>query len=268
MPENFDGCAWPLDATLLPADWEATDLAVRDRAVAMATLALRRLTGYRVGGCPITVRPVPQSGRCWAYDRYPITDAVPASAYVWGRTPPKDPTLLRLPPPIGSVQEVMEDGVVLTSDQYRIEGGTTLRRLDGVWLQTQNVALSANEVGTLQVTYTQGYPVDAMGSAAVTLLAVEFTRALTSSKKCALPSGVQNIIRQGVSMEVTAGLFPDSRTGIRLVDGFIETWNPGNLRQAPRVYSPDIPRPVTVAHESPGQWVGGGSGNQIEGGTP
>ena len=33
---------------------------VQDRAPGLASATLRRLTGYRVGGCPITVRPCMQ----------------------------------------------------------------------------------------------------------------------------------------------------------------------------------------------------------------
>jgi hypothetical protein len=58
-----DDCAWPIDPACLTDEWAALDPSVQQRAQALAVQSLRQLTGYRVGGCPITVRPCIQS--CW-----------------------------------------------------------------------------------------------------------------------------------------------------------------------------------------------------------
>src|SRR4051794_30552336 len=54
---EFSGCPWPVDPACLGAEWDALDPEVQERAVALASETLHRLTGYRVGGCPIIVRP-------------------------------------------------------------------------------------------------------------------------------------------------------------------------------------------------------------------
>src|SRR5262245_23190612 len=60
---------WPVDHACLGEDWWTTyDQMTRARADALAIQTLRSLTGYRVGGCPITLRPCRRS--CWP-DRGP-----------------------------------------------------------------------------------------------------------------------------------------------------------------------------------------------------
>ena len=54
-PES--GCAWPVDPACLGDAWDTLDPTVQERATLLAGETLRRLTGYRVGGCPVTVRP-------------------------------------------------------------------------------------------------------------------------------------------------------------------------------------------------------------------
>lgn len=73
LPELPDFC-WPVDTACVP-DWDAWEVepdpeadppvegvpvytdAEKGRAVSLAGQTLRALTGYRVGGCPVTVRP-------------------------------------------------------------------------------------------------------------------------------------------------------------------------------------------------------------------
>jgi hypothetical protein len=79
------------------------------------------------------------------------------------------------------------------------------------------------------------------------VLTCEFTKAC-SGGKCRLPTAVTSIARQGVTMEVSSGMFPDGMTGIREVDAFLSSINPNALRIPPKVWSPDL---VTAKHRYP-----------------
>jgi hypothetical protein len=134
------------------------------------------------------------------------------------------------------VDEVKIDSVVLDDANYRVDNGNLLVRTDGgTWPSC------AGEKFT--VTYLNSYAVDAAGQFAAGVLAEEFLKAMSSDKKCRLPMGVTSIARQGINIELTAGLFPDGSTGIAVVDAFVRQWNPNLLKTRPMVYSPDIRRP-------------------------
>lgn len=82
-------------------------------------------------------------------------------------------------------------------------------------------------------------PVDALGARAGGVLAVEFLKLLTSDKKCRLPSSVTNVSRQGLTFEVTRGMWPEGKTSIPEVDAYLMLWNPHGLKTRPRVWVPD-----------------------------
>jgi hypothetical protein len=54
---------------------------------------------------------------------------------------------------------------------------------------------------------------------------MEFAKACTGDKKCRLPGNVSQIVRQGLSIEVIGGSFPNGLTGIREVDTYTAQWN-------------------------------------------
>ena len=241
----YGGCPWPMDPACKTDEWEEFAPEVQERALAFASSTLQRLSGYRVGNCPITVRPQPQDGYCglWSDAGHWVALAIPASVGS-SRRRLADRGAVLLPAPIGRVDEVKVDGVVIDPMKYHMEG----RRL--VWHSsepnpfpmTQSLDLPDTEPGTFSVTYLNAYPVDSLGAYAVGILAIEFAKACTPGKKCRLPDSVTSIVRQGVSMEIRSGTFPDGTTGIREVDAWIGLWNPGGLKQAAQVYSPDLHR--------------------------
>jgi hypothetical protein len=259
-PAPVSGCPWPVDPACLSADWEAMDQAVQDRALALASATLTRLTGYRVGGCPVTVRPC-KAGCAAATTRPSYLDM--AGAYgssgfwphieggVWvnscgcaGDCSCGPECRIALPGPVGRVDEVKVDGAVIPASDYRIDSNNVL------WTGTgecpfpvcQDMSLPDTEVGTFSVTYLNAWPVDSLGAYAAGIMAMEFAKACIGSNKCRLPAGVTSISRQGISIEIAAGSFPSGFTGIREVDAYIALYNPQPLRQAPQVWSPDIGR--------------------------
>jgi hypothetical protein len=263
--------ATPLDLCW-PVDWspcgqefyDSLDPNVRAIAESLAVQTLRALTGYRVGGCAITVRPckrrcvpgswlvAPDAGINWA-------GAVGAGA--WGWTPYVGPdglwlnacgcrnddcscTEVRevvLPGPVGRVDSVVLDGVTLPATSYRVDNGDRLVRTDGEdWPVCQDMNLESGE-DTFFVTYLKGNAVDSVGQYVAGLLAFEFAKACLG-QNCALPSNVTNITRQGITMEMDPELFTNGLTGIRSVDAWIRVWNPMD-RLPSGIYSVDAGRP-------------------------
>jgi hypothetical protein len=246
VPEQ-GGCLWPLDPACLADTWDSLDEAVRQRAHHLASATLHDLTGGRVGGCPVTVRPVPHRGACFVptYGGAPYTPGMDTAGR-WANNcgyPAKSACEIALPAPIGRLDEVKIDGVVQTLTNFRIDNGRYLVWQGGgecPFPAEQDLDLADTEPGTFSVTYLNAYPVDAMGAIAAGRLAAEFGKAC-SGAKCALPAGVTTVIRQGVTMEVRPGSFPDGFTGIREVDAYIALWNPRGLRQGSTVWSPSMP---------------------------
>jgi len=251
------GCDWPVDPACFEDEFDSLDDDVRDRSVAFASATLRRLTGFRVGVCPTTVRPCKQS--CIAplatFGFYSPTGMYPLNwGGVWmnvcGHTGDCSCTMLcqmALPPPVGRLDKVMIDGVDRTDD-FRIDDGNVLTYTvdDECPIPAcQDMRSADTEVGTFSVTYLNAHPVDELGAYAAGILALEFAKAC-SGKKCRLPSNVVSITRQGVSMELDPGTFPNGTTGIREVDAFIGLWNPKGLSRGGTVWFPGVNRPRVV----------------------
>lgn len=258
------GCSWPIDEGCLTG-WADLDPAVQARAVALASATMRRLTGYRVGGCPVTVRPCKRG--CVDllvtpsyYDMLRMGYGVsfwphPDREGLWVnscgcRTDCGCDALceIELPPPVGRVDQVLLDGSALDAGlDYRVDGNRLVwvdDRHECGWPTCQDMSKGDDEVGTFAVTYLNSYPVDTMGAYAAGVLAGEFAAACTGGK-CRLPPGVTSIARQGVSMEIVTGLFETGITGIREVDAYIGLWNPQHVRPT-TVWSPDVRTPRVV----------------------
>lgn len=251
------GCdEWPLDETCLGDAFLEADPAIRTRATLLASATLRRLTGYRVGGCPVTVRPCKPP--TYGMDYYGYSAAL-YRPYVNGNgawvnscacgSPCGCTSVCEvpLPAPVGRVDEVKVNGSVVSQGNYRLDGNLLVYTGTGdcPWPAIQNLSKPDTEDGTFSVTYLNGYPVDAAGAYAAGVLAEEFAQACIGNS-CRLPSGVTTIIRQGITMEVASGVFPNGVTGIREVDTYIALWNPGSLRKQSTVWSPDLRYPRTT----------------------
>lgn len=251
MVPEYGGCVWPVDPACETEEWLEIEGPLQDRSLALASETLRRLSGYRVGGCPITVRPCQQRGTwaCWETLYGPGGSFEPMNwGGTWlntGCTTCATPCEVPLPRPVGEVMEVKVDGAVIDPSDYAVQDQHFLVWMgagDCPWPRNQNLSLPDSDPGTFSVTYLNAQPVDALGAYAVGVLALEFAKACTN-KKCRLPTNVTELVRLGATYSLVPGSFPNGVTGIREVDAWVELWNPNHLKMPSRILNP--------AHRSP-----------------
>lgn len=231
-------------------------------AAALAGQTMRMLTAYRVGGCAITVRPCQRDCVWPTWQVYPVRGYQGSTPWLpvnlggqWinigcghsGGCGCSGVSEVSLHGPAGAVTQVKVDGVPLSPTAYRLDPGGRLVRLDGEqWPICQDLDAPDTEEGTWSVSYVQGVAVDGQGALAAGALAGQYVRACTGGD-CDLPTTVTQIVRNGVTVTMAPGAFPNGKTGIKSVDAYLERWNPQGLRSAPMtVWSPDLNRPRGV----------------------
>lgn len=234
---------WPAEANI-----DTVEPPIKRLCEVYAIACMSALTLHRVGGPEVTIMP---DGRHRLPGHYVMYDAAlgvyapgyffpgtvfPSAADLLGTLSVSTVEAVELPGPVGEITEVRISGTVLDPMAYRIEDGRYLVRLDGGrW--------PFGSGDDFTVTYINSHPVDEMGSYAAGVMAMEWLKLLTNVKGgCRLPKSVTNIQRQGLTMELARGMFPDGVTGMPEVDAYIMLLNPFALKVMPRVYSPDLPR--------------------------
>jgi hypothetical protein len=252
---DFGPCAdWPIEWI---CDVPAESAALTGLAVSTATEVLWALTGMRFGLCTVTLRPCRRD----CYDLFPGDFGPP-----WVGTYPQ-PALIGgqwfnltcggcagscscgevsefvLPAPVHEIVEIKIDGTPMVTGSYRVDNNRIVVRTDGgVWPRCNDLSRDDTEVDTWSVTATYGEVVPEGAKLAMGALACEIIRA-ASGGDCKLPAGLQQLVRQGVTISYpdVGELFRLGRTGLYLVDMFLAAWNPYGLRQRSRVYSVDRP---------------------------
>jgi hypothetical protein len=236
-------------------------IAVAEWAESLAAQTMRMLTGYKVGGCPVVLRPC--TPRCipgswlvapgmtsnwagysgWTFSPYIGNGGQWLNACGCKSTDSCSCVTVQeviLPKSTGFIREVSIDGAVLDPSAYRVDNGNRLVRTDGgTWPACQDMNLDGGE-GTFIVIYQEGAEVDALGAWAAGRLASEFARSCTGGA-CQLPPNVVTVTRSGVTMELAAADFPTGRTGLREVDLYVQNWNPYGMRSEAEVFSIDVP---------------------------
>lgn len=256
LPAMPDYC-WPVDTSCCAEAWAEYDSVTKARARALAGQTMRMLTGYQVGGCPVTIRPCKPNdcyGRSWN------TWALGGYGQQFQPTNLGDTWLnvsccgangcsctrvceIELPTPVGPISEIRIDGEIIDPSTYRVDNGRSLVRMGGeCWPACQDMTLPAGEIGTFTVTYLNAHPVDGLGAFAAGVLACEFALACTG-QACRLPRGVTQVTRQGVSVQLQPATFTNGLTGIAEVDAEILRWNPHQLKAPARIIVPGQ-RPV------------------------
>jgi len=226
--------------------WETLDDALQERATALAWGALRTLTGGLVGNCPVLLRPCRRG--CGPQSMATPINPVNVRGH-WYNAPcgcagpacSCGPVCeIMLPGVVAEVLSVWVDGEMLDSSAYRIDNANLLVRQDGgCWPECQDMAQPWDSADAFTVEYVPGVAPDAAGLWAAGVLASEFAKACQGGK-CRLPSSVTSVVRQGVSMSFSEGMFAGGVTGIREVDAYVFSINPNHLVQPSRVWSPDL----------------------------
>ena len=158
--------------------------------------------------------------------------------------------------PVRKILQVKIDGVVLplldanNNPNYRLDRRRTLVRMadptagQRFWPSCQNLDLNDDNLGTFSITYDWGQEPPSLGKAAAAQLARELWLACTpGSGKCALPTKVTKVVRQGLTIDrilSVADMLRAGSSGIQLFDAFIAAANPDKRRRASAVYSPDL----------------------------
>lgn len=260
MPQADVCSPWPVN---LCCDTTNVDQADIDRWAAVASQVLFRLSGRRWGpSCPITVRPCRRS----CLDAYPLTVG-------WGRSGPWIPYIgtdgawrnasvcgcqsgcacgelceVRLDGPVYDIVSIQDGQDVLAPEAYRLDGNILVRTDGECWPTCQDMAAPCGADGTLCVTYRTGLPLDESAIAAVSELTCHYLEGCSpsgSSCGCKTNPNLSRLLRQGVEIEMVDPkvLNDKGRTGLPLVDMWLEAVNPAGLTSPSRVYSPDYRRP-------------------------
>jgi hypothetical protein len=276
MPLDSQLCnVWPVNTTAacwkIPADVPAERITLMQR-VASDYLWMR--TGRRLGpSCPVTVRPCRKTcfegygyGRFLNQGQYQSTggwipymaDGQMRNATLCGCASECHcgPELceIRLPGPVYDVTDVKINGVTVPSETYRVDDGQYLTRLTTgaaadearCWPSCQDMTRRDSEENTFAVTYRSGLGLSGIATLAVTELTAHLIRGCADCDGCGSQTrqNLARISRQGVDLEFVdpQTLFNDDRTGIQIVDWFIQSANPHKLGSAMRVLSPDAPK--------------------------
>jgi hypothetical protein len=146
--------------------------------------------------------------------------------------------------PIRAITQVLINGDVVSPTEYTIWNQRYLTRLDDSrWPVAQDLTQADTEESTFSITYTYGADPPAMGVSAAAQLGCELYRACGGDTNCALPQGTTRVTRQGIVIEklaFTSWAFRDGgwRTGLPLVDAFLQAYNPAGIRRRPTFWSP------------------------------
>lgn len=238
-----------------------SDTDLFDDSVVAASGALYMLSGQQFPGACIdrVVRPCDQTRGCglqtlpsgyvigWDGHRWSDSEQPACSCQPLSR--------ILLPNfPVDEIVEVKIDGDVLDPDEYRLDSWRYLTRLpdaDGraqSWPSCQRLDKADTEDGTFSVRYLAGKNPPPMGVLAAKELACQIYLACSSDEEaaadCVLPAGVATITRQGVTLDLTRFTWSFRtregwKTGLPMVDLFLNSYNPHGLKRPPMIWSPD-----------------------------
>lgn len=236
--------AWATEDDITCGDISGVDAPIVANMLDVASELLYIWTGKMfTGGCELIVRPCAQSDPSAPLItpvNYSLSTWVTTSR-LWGGACSCNRTsrcgcsrLHEIRLSYSYIQEVTEvkvDGVILPTDEYRLDDDHWLIRLpdsDGInvgWPCCQNLELPDTEDDTFSVELTVGLNPPRSGTLAAAILAYNLIQACVGGS-CALPARATSIARQGVSFDVATigALLDNRRTGIQEVDYFLEAY--------------------------------------------
>jgi len=266
VPSGVGPCASWIEAADVVACCSGTELdsdnaESLELAARVASELLFELSGGKFSGLcgPITVRPCRDNCSCWGGQRLDYVEAG-GWCWLWGASEWSHGasscgcgclSQVKLAGyPVQGVSQVKIDGEVVPPSEYRLYQKRYLTRMNGeFWPACQDLSLEDDQPGTFSISYWYGRTPSALAEAAAAALACNIFRLCASegAGDCALPTGVTRLTRQGVTMDKSAtiawfyGQQGDKgwRTGIQIVDNFLNAYAPYGMRRPPMNYSPD-----------------------------
>jgi hypothetical protein len=187
---------------------------------------------YQLGASALNYAPILVSGDVYQiptdqYDDFSeiVADGLSPESRVKLRGRPVNAVL--------AVRSGSTGNVIDASGYYLVDHSTIQLRAGSSWTPCN-----------LEITYTYGADVPAIGRMAARTLAIEFIKLWSNDEECALPQRVTSVARQGVSYTILdqQDFIQELRTGMYAIDLFIKTANPDGARVRPKVFSPDSPR--------------------------
>lgn len=246
---------WPIDDECCEYPEAATAEQI-DRQTAIATELLWTASGRRFGPCPVTIRPCARncdgSGRWHPYKDSGGSWRNFVTCGCAGGCSCTELCEVSIAGPVSSITEVVVDGIVLDSADYRldlVDRGWRLLRIDGeCWPTCQDYRVACDEPDGFCITYDKGLDLPELATAAVSELTCELVKACIPGCDCKLPRNVVSKTRQGMTLQ-----FENATTWLKSlpnVMAFIDSYNPKGLAQASRAWSPDVPPHRVVPTET------------------
>jgi hypothetical protein len=261
---------WEADTSI--CDDFASMAPVTGAALTMAVNNLWALTGRRLGLTSTTLRPCAKSDPTFistynsGYSLPPgltaglgnhamaivLSDLGGVSSVSCDSCFTPSRSTLHLPFPSTEVTEVNIAGDLIPTSEFAIFNRRLL-----VWQspdnssfpRRQDLTSPLGDPGTWGVTLTHGIPLPSDTPTIVGIYACQLAKRL-SNQRCALPSTVQSISRQGISYQmVNPDYLEMGIVGLPDVDQWIVRMNPNRLQQRPVVASPDSIR-STSRHQT------------------
>ena len=216
-------CDWPLDVTQCCDDLSEVTDEIIESAVSQASALMARLSGYTIGQCNSTVRPLGMCPRCrsWCCGG---TDGL--------RLVTKDAL------PVSAVSRVRIGATTIPVDKWRFdEEYQMLWAVDPYRWPKKDDRSAADGAGeAFVVDVTTGIEPDAWARAVGTLLACEFLKSCTG-QKCRLPKNATQVVGQGVTITLSD---QDIKTLLPEVSGWVQVVNPYNAQLPGRIFSSDL----------------------------
>lgn len=136
---------------------------------------------------------------------------------------------IHLPGPVHSISGVKLNGVVVDASEYWVNNRSEL-------------VLASGGCVVDSVQYCRGTPLPTSGGVALGEFACEIAKACLNDDTCCLNSRVTSITRQGVTMNMIDPLefIEKGRTGLYIVDAWLQAVNPKSRVRRAGIYSPDL----------------------------
>lgn len=216
-------CDWPLDVTKCCDDLSGVSDATKEAAVAEASVIMARLSGYTIGKCIDTIRPLGQCPKCrnWCCGG---ADGIRLTAH--------DAR------PITGVAEVRIGPVIVPSNSWRFDEQLQMlwRKPGETWPKRDNRWEEDGTGEAFVVDVVTGVEPDAYARGVGTLLACELLKGCLG-RKCRLPKNTTTVNAQGITITLSDR---DLKTLLPEVGGWAKLVNPYNATLPARVFSPEL----------------------------